>query len=413
MTTVRYDPVEAAIQAVAAGQAVLVADDESRENEGDLVFAAEAATHELVAFTVRYSSGLLCAPTDGSRLDQLGIPPMTSVNAEAMGTAFTVSVDAATGITTGISAADRAHTLRVLADPESDRTALVQPGHLFPLRARPAGVLERPGHTEAAVDLMRLAGRQTVGVIAELVHDDGTMRRGQDLREFADEHGIVVTSIADLIRYRRQHEELVTRLTATRIPTRFGEFTAHAYRSWPDGHEHVALVHGQPDTVATPLVRLHSECLTGDALGSLRCDCGPQLDAALESVVAAGHGVVVYVRGHEGRGIGLAAKLRAYTLQDDGLDTVEANLALGLPADNRDYAVAAGMLSDLGVDNVRLLTNNPAKRAGLEEYGIGVHTSVGLVIRPTRENARYLTAKRRRLGHLLPSAMTNDVEAAG
>lgn len=408
MTTLTFDPIERAVAAIAAGQPVVVADDEARENEGDLIFAAELATADVVGFAVRYTSGLLCAPTDPAVLDRFGIPLMTADNHESMRTAFTVSVDAARGVTTGISAADRARTLRVLADPGSGRDDLVSPGHIFPLRARPGGVLERPGHTEATVDLLRLAGRQPVGVIGELVHDDGSMRSGPDLRAFADEHGLVLISIADLMRYRRQHERLVERVATTRIPTGHGEFTAYAFRSWPDGAEHVALVRGEPSSAATPLVRLHSECLTGDVFGSLRCDCGEQLNAALAAVALAGVGVVVYLRGHEGRGIGLAAKLEAYTLQDAGYDTVEANLALGLPADSREYWVGAQILSELGIDAVRLLTNNPAKRAGLETYGIRVPETVPLLVSPNHENLRYLTTKKERMGHVIPSELSID-----
>lgn len=402
-TTTRFDSVPDAIAAIAAGRPIVVADDESRENEGDLILAADAATPQWLGFIVRHTSGVVCAPAEGAWLDRLGIGPMTATNGESMRTAFTVTVDAATGVGTGISAADRTRTLHTLADPAAEPSDLVRPGHVFPLRSRPGGVLERPGHTEAAVDLMRLANRQPVGVLAELVHDDGRMQHGQDLRAFADEHGLVLISVADLIRYRRRTERVVEQVTSSRIPTRHGEFTAYAYRSETDGGEHVALVLGDvTDADAMPLTRLHSECLTGDVFGSLRCDCGQQLDAAMAAVAEAGCGVIIYLRGHEGRGIGLAAKLEAYTLQDSGFDTVEANLALGLPADAREYWIAAQILADLQVPRVRLLTNNPAKQAGLEEYGVTVRACVPLVVGANSENRRYLDTKRDRLGHLLP-----------
>jgi 3,4-dihydroxy 2-butanone 4-phosphate synthase / GTP cyclohydrolase II len=405
VTGIRIDPIERALSDLAAGRPVVVVDDEDRENEGDLIFAASAATPELLAFTVRHTSGVVCVPLPGERLDELGIAPMTSDNQESMRTAFAVTVDAATGVTTGISAADRTRTIRLLADPDTGPADLVRPGHVFPLRYRPGGVLVRPGHTEAAIDLVRLAGCPLAGVLAELVNDDGTMMRGPALREFADEHGLALVSIAALVAHRRRHEHLVERMATARLPTAHGEFRAVGYQNTLDGSEHVALVKG--DLAAAPagdgiVVRVHSECLTGDVLGSLRCDCGPQLQRALAAVDRAGTGVVVYVRGHEGRGIGLLPKLTAYDLQDAGHDTVEANLALGLPADARDYWVAAQILTDLGVRTVRLLTNNPAKRIGLESYGVTVSAVEPLAIPPNGENIRYLQAKRDRLGHLLP-----------
>ncbi|MGW5363957.1 bifunctional 3,4-dihydroxy-2-butanone-4-phosphate synthase/GTP cyclohydrolase II [Actinopolymorpha pittospori] len=406
------DSIERAVADLAAGRPVVVVDDEERENEGDLIFPAAAVTPELVAFMVRYSSGVLCVSLEGSELDRRGIGAMTTQNKESMRTAFAVSVDAAQGVTTGISAADRARTIQVLADPNAHPDDLVQPGHVFPLRYRPGGVLVRPGHTEAAVDLARLAGWAPVGVLAELVDDDGSMLRGKHLRAFADEHDLALISIAELIRYRRQHDRLVERVVETRLPTAHGDFRAIGYRSLVDGSEHVALVRGDVAAAAGSdvLVRLHSECLTGDAFGSLRCDCGPQLDQSLAAVATAGTGVVVYLRGHEGRGIGLVAKLSAYALQDVGHDTVEANLALGLPADARDYWVGAQILADLKVSHVRLLTNNPAKRVGLEGYGVTVSDTVPLMVPPNGENARYLATKRDRLGHVLPAEFGQSVQ---
>ncbi len=413
MPELRFDRIEQAVAELAAGHAVVVLDDETRENEGDLVFAAGRATPELLAFTVRHSSGLVCVPMEGDDLDRLSLPQMTRVNNEAMRTAFTVSVDAASAVSTGISAADRARTIRVLADPASTADDLVRPGHVFPLRSCAGGVLSRPGHTEAAVDLVRLAGLRPVGVIAELVDDDGTMRRGRRLREFADEHGLVLVSIADLVAHRRQREAPVERVATTRLPTAAGDFTAIGYRDMVTGIEHVALVHGDLAGGADVLVRLHSECLTGDALGSRRCDCGQQLRGAMEAVVARGRGVVVYLRGHEGRGIGLLHKLRAYTLQDGGLDTVEANLELGLPADARDYAVGAWVLADLGVRSVNLMTNNPAKEEALAAAGIDVASRVAVPVEVHADNRRYLATKRDRMGHALATDLGEVYDAAG
>ncbi|MEQ4209586.1 bifunctional 3,4-dihydroxy-2-butanone-4-phosphate synthase/GTP cyclohydrolase II [Actinopolymorpha sp. B17G11] len=406
MTDLRLDPIDRAVSDLAADRPVVVVDDADRENEGDLIFAASSATPELLAFTVRHTSGVVCVPLLGERLDQLGIAPMVADNQESMRTAFAVTVDAADGVTTGISAADRTRTIRLLADPDTGPADLVRPGHVFPLRYRPGGVLARPGHTEAAIDLARLAGHPPAGVLAELVNDDGTMMRGPALRAFADEHDLALVSIADLIAYRRRHERLVDRMATARLPTAHGEFQAIGYRNTIDTSEHVALVKGDLAAAAASgdeiVVRVHSECLTGDVLGSLRCDCGPQLQRALAAIDRAGSGVVVYLRGHEGRGIGLLSKLTAYDLQDSGHDTVEANLALGFPADARDYWVAAQILTDLGVRTIRLLTNNPAKRAGLEHYGLTVAAVEPLAIPPNGENLRYLQTKRDRLGHLLP-----------
>ena len=403
MSTVRLDTIERAVEDFRAGRAVVVVDDENRENEGDLVFAASKATPELLAFTIRYTSGVICVPMEGAALDRLAVPLMTPHNRERMRTAYTISVDARHGITTGISAADRAHTVRVLVDSATEPHEIVQPGHVFPLRYREGGVLVRPGHTEASVDLARLAGLNPAGAIAELVNDDGTMKRGQQLREFADEHGLALVAINDLIRYRRRHERQVQRVTQTRLPTTHGTFTAYGYHNGVDDTEQLALVYGDLGDGDDVVARLHSECLTGDVFSSLRCDCGPQLHAALEAVVQHGRGVVVYLKGHEGRGIGLLHKLRAYSLQDAGHDTVDANLELGLPADSRDYGTGAQILSDLGVRSVRLLTNNPAKHAGMEVYGIPVHERLPMPVSPTAENLRYLRTKRDRMGHDLPA----------
>jgi 3,4-dihydroxy 2-butanone 4-phosphate synthase / GTP cyclohydrolase II len=406
---VRLDSVEAAVTEIAAGRAVVVVDDENRENEGDLIFAASRSTPELMAFTIRYSSGVICVPMTAQTLDRLGIPLMTPHNRERLRTAYTISVDARDGVTTGISAADRSHTVRVLNDSATEPFELVQPGHVFPLRYREGGVLVRPGHTEAAVDLTRLAGLAPAGVISEIVNDDGTMKRGQQLRDFADEHDLKMISIEDLIHYRRRHENHVERVAETRLPTAHGDFTAYGYRVTIDGSEHIALVYGDADSLRDGrpvLTRVHSECLTGDVFGSRRCDCGPQLDEALERIAADGRGVVVYLRGHEGRGIGLVAKLQAYQLQDGGRDTVDANLDLGLPADARHYGAATQVLRDLGVESVRLLTNNPAKTTSLEEYGITVTERVPLTPHPNDHNIGYLLTKRDRMGHDLPHLET-------
>jgi 3,4-dihydroxy 2-butanone 4-phosphate synthase / GTP cyclohydrolase II len=407
MTKVELDSIERALADLKAGKAVVVVDDEHRENEGDIIFAASKATPELMGFLVRHSSGYVCAPMPGETLDRLGIPLMTAHNRDYLRTAYTISVDARDGVTTGISAADRARTCRVLADSATEPFELVQPGHVLPLRAVEGGVLERPGHTEAAVDLTRLAGLTPGGVIGEVVHDDGTLMRLPALREFADEHGLALVSIEDLKIYRRLHESQVARLAETRLPTEFGAFTALGYRDTVSGAEHIALIYGDP-TSPGALVRVHSECLTGDVLGSRRCDCGPQLQASMAAVTAAGAGVVVYLRGHEGRGIGLLAKLQAYALQDQGRDTVEANLELGFGEDERDYAAAAQILRDLKLTNVRLLTNNPDKAVGLAMYGVRVSERVPIIIEPTNDNLRYLQTKAERMGHDLPDLLTPD-----
>ncbi|UDY25304.1 bifunctional 3,4-dihydroxy-2-butanone-4-phosphate synthase/GTP cyclohydrolase II [Nocardioides sp. Kera G14] len=399
---VRLDSVDRAIADIAAGRAVVVVDDEGRENEGDIIFAAQHATPELMAFTIRHSSGVICAPLAPDEVDRLDLPLMVPDNQDPFRTAFTVSVDARAGVTTGISAADRAWTARLLAEPATTRAELASPGHVFPLRARPGGVLERRGHTEAAVDLARLAGLRPAGVLVEIVNDDGTMKRAPQLREFADEHGLVMISIEDLVRHRQQHESLVERVVETRLPTSYGDFTAYGFRSVPDGAEHVALVLGDVQTGEPVLTRVHSECLTGDVLGSRRCDCGPQLDESLRRIAAARRGVLVYLRGHEGRGIGLLSKLQAYALQDLGRDTVDANLDLGLPIDARDYVAAAQILRDLGVARIDLLTNNPEKVSELEGLGITVEERIPLATPANPDNIAYLTTKRDRMGHVLP-----------
>jgi 3,4-dihydroxy 2-butanone 4-phosphate synthase/GTP cyclohydrolase II len=404
--SIRLDSVERAIADVAAGKAVVVVDDEDRENEGDLIFAAAKATPELMAFTIRHSSGVICVPMPAEMLDRLEIPLMTPHNRDRMRTQFTISVDARDGVTTGISAADRAHTARVLADSATEPWEVTRPGHVFPLRYADGGVLSRRGHTEAAVDLSRLAGLTPAGVLVEIVNDDGSMKRGPQLREFADEHGLAMISIDDLVRHRHRTEDLVERVAQTRLPTRHGEFTAYGYRSTIDDAEHLALMYGDVAGAEPVLTRVHSECLTGDVFGSQRCDCGPQLDEALQRVVTAGRGVVVYLRGHEGRGIGLVAKLEAYSLQDAGRDTVDANLDLGLPADARHYGAASQVLRDLGVTRVRLLTNNPDKSDALQDFGITVDSLEPLTPRPNQHNLRYLRTKRDRMGHQLPGLPT-------
>ena len=390
-----------AVAAIAAGRMVVVVDDADRENEGDLIMAAEAATPETIAFFVRHTSGVICTPMLGERLDELDLPLMVATNTAPYRTAFTISVDAGRGTTTGISAADRATTIRALIGPGTRPGDLVRPGHIFPLRYRDGGVLMRAGHTEAAVDLARMAGCYPAAVLCELVDEDGGMARLPELERFAERHGLPLISIAGLIRYRRQREKLVKRVAEARIPTRWGEFAAYAYESLLDGEQHLAMVKGAVQGEENVLVRVHSECLTGDALGSLRCDCGPQLEDALRLIADAGLGVVVYLRGHEGRGIGLSHKLRAYNLQEQGRDTVDANLDLGLPVDGRDYGMGSQILVDLGVTTMRLLTNNPAKYGGLDGFGLQIVERVPLQSQPNPENLRYLRTKRERMGHLL------------
>ncbi len=397
--TGRLDPIEDAIRDIREGKLVLVVDDEDRENEGDFIFAAELATPELMAFAVRYSTGVICAPMVGEDLDRLNIPPMTAVNTDQKGTAYTVSVDARGVEATGISAADRAITVRTLADPNSQPNDFTRPGHVFPLRAVPGGVLRRAGHTEATVDLCRLAGLRPAGICVEIQHDNGEMMRAPAIREFSDAHGIVMVSIADLIAHIRRNERQVERVSEADLPTPYGMFHAVGFRSVIDDSEHLAMVMGDLGDGEDVLVRVHSECLTGDVFHSHRCDCGPQLEAALEAVAGRGRGVVLYVGGHEGRGIGLLGKLKAYALQERGLDTVDANLALGFQADARDYGTGAQILVELGIKSMRLLTNNPAKRAGLEGYGLTISGREPLVIAPRPENAAYLATKAERMGH--------------
>ncbi|MEV5268459.1 bifunctional 3,4-dihydroxy-2-butanone-4-phosphate synthase/GTP cyclohydrolase II [Streptomyces werraensis] len=411
----RLDPVEQAIADIAAGRPVVVVDDENRENEGDLIVAAEKVTEEIVAFMMTECRGMICAPMTGEELDRLRIPQMVEQNTESMRTAFTVTVDgsAAHGVTTGISASDRATTLRLLASGTAAPDDFVRPGHIFPLRARPGGVLERDGHTEAAVDLASLAGLRPAGAIVEIAGEDGRMLRLPELVPFARKHGLSIISIEDLIAYRRGSEPTVRREAEVRLPTAHGTFTAYGFRSTVDGVEHVALVHGDLGDGADVLVRMHSECLTGDVFGSQRCDCGPQLDASLDRIQAEGRGVVVYLRGHEGRGIGLMSKLRAYELQERGRDTLDANLELGLPADARDYAAGAQILADLGVRSVRLMTNNPDKSDALARHGIDVVRREPMPVTASEHNLRYLRTKRDRMGHDLPWLDTPTVPACG
>ncbi|MFQ5947490.1 MAG: bifunctional 3,4-dihydroxy-2-butanone-4-phosphate synthase/GTP cyclohydrolase II [Acidimicrobiia bacterium] len=396
-----FASIEQALQAVRQGEFVIVVDDADRENEGDLIIAAEKVTPETIGFMVRHTSGLICVPVVGARLDDLELPLMVVDNTDSHRTAFTVSVDYRHHTTTGISAADRAATIKAIIDPNVGPSDLARPGHIFPLRYCDGGVLKRAGHTEAAVDLARLAGLYPAGVLCEVVNDDGSMARLSELQRFAKEHDLPVITIADLIAYRRRSEKLVRRVAEAHIPTEFGEFRAVGFESLLDGTHHMALVKGDVAGKEGVLVRVHSECLTGDVFGSVRCDCGFQLRDALRKVAQEGEGVVLYFRGHEGRGIGLMHKLAAYALQEGGRDTVEANIDLGFPADARDYGVGAQMLVALGLTSMRLLTNNPTKRAGLEGYGLSIVERVPLQTRPTEANRSYLETKARKLGHLI------------
>jgi 3,4-dihydroxy 2-butanone 4-phosphate synthase/GTP cyclohydrolase II len=395
-----FDSIEAVVEDVRKGKMVIVVDDADRENEGDLIMAAEHASPAAVNFMAKFGRGLICVPTTPERLQQLGVERMVVQNRETFKTDFQVSVDAATGITTGISAADRAQTIQVMADPTAIADDLVQPGHVFPLRAKPGGVLQRAGHTEAAVDLVKLAGCRPIGVICEIMSDDGSMARLPELIDFAHKHDLKICTIEELIKYRRTREKLVERMEVVKLPTEHGDFDLHLYRSKVDGQHHLALVYGEVAGKKNVLVRVHSECLTGDVFGSRRCDCGPQLHQAMRQVAEAGQGVIVYMR-QEGRGIGLAPKIKAYKLQEQGYDTVEANKKLGYPMDLREYGLGAQILCDLRLKTIRLLTNNPKKIVGLEGYGLEVVEQVPIRIKPNQHNARYLKAKREKLGHLL------------
>ena len=397
---VEISPMEDVVAAIARGEMIVMVDDEDRENEGDLIMAAQFATPEKIAFIVRHTSGVVVAPLSGERCDDLRLPLMVDNNTESHRTAFTISVDLLEGTSTGISASDRAATLRALANPKISHSAFARPGHIFPLRAREGGVLKRAGHTEAAVDLARLAGLQPAGIICEIQNDDGTMSRLPDLRKFCAEHNLLLSSIADLVEYRRHHERLVERVGSAAVPTEWGGFTCVAYKSTIDGIEHLAFVKGDVSDGTPVLTRVHSECLTGDVFGSKRCDCGPQLAAAMQQINDEDRGVVVYLRGHEGRGIGIGHKIRAYSLQDEGFDTVDANTELGLPVDSREYGIGAQILADLGARELRLMTNNPAKYGGIAGYGLSIVERVHLDIAPTPENEAYLRTKRDRLGHV-------------
>ena len=393
-------PIEDVIAAIGRGEMVVLVDDEDRENEGDLIMAAEFATPEKIAFIVRHTSGVIVTPLTAERCDELRLPLMVDNNTESHRTAFTISVDLRQGTTTGISAADRAATLRALADPSVPHSAFSRPGHVFPLRSREGGVLKRAGHTEAAVDLARLAGCQPAGVICEIQNDDGTMARLPDLQKFCTAHGLLLSSIAELITYRRRHERLVERMGSASVPTNWGVFTCIAYRSTVDGIEHLAFVKGDLSDGAPVLTRVHSECLTGDVFGSKRCDCGSQLAVAMQRINDEGRGVVVYLRGHEGRGIGIGHKIRAYSLQDEGFDTVDANTKLGFPVDSREYGIGAQILADLGAHELRLITNNPAKYGGIAGYGLKIVERVAINTDTTPENESYLRTKRDRMGHV-------------
>jgi 3,4-dihydroxy 2-butanone 4-phosphate synthase / GTP cyclohydrolase II len=396
----QFDPIEAVIADLRRGRTVIVVDGEDRENEGDLIFAAEFATPKNVSFMVRHTSGVLCVSMPGAELDRLELPLMTQQNQERMRTAYTISVDASRGVTTGISAADRARTIRLLADPKTQPDDLVRPGHVFPLRYREGGVLRRAGRTEATLDLVRLAGLRPAGVLAEVVNDDGSMARLPHLVKFAKKHRLKLCTIAALIEYRRTREKLVEPVEIIKMPTDYGDFNLHLYRSRLDGEHHLALVRGEVAGKKDVLVRVHSECLTGDVFGSRRCDCGPQLHSAMRQIAQAGSGVILYMR-QEGRGIGLAPKIKAYKLQEQGYDTVEANEKLGFKMDLREYGLGAQILCDLGLKNIQLITNNPRKIVGLEGYGLKITRQVPIRIKPNPHNANYLKTKREKLGHLL------------
>ncbi|MGD0766090.1 MAG: bifunctional 3,4-dihydroxy-2-butanone-4-phosphate synthase/GTP cyclohydrolase II [Dehalococcoidia bacterium] len=392
--------VEEAIEEYRRGRFVIIIDDEDRENEGDLTLPAQFIDADAINFMARHGRGLICVPMTGERLDELRIPMMVGRNDSHFGTGFTVSVEARAGVTTGISAADRARTVQVLADPNSEPNDLVMPGHIFPLRARDGGVLVRVGQTEATVDLCKMAGLRPVGVCCEVINVDGTMARLPQLKRFASKHGLKIIGVNQLISYRLRKDKLIERVAETALPTPYGPFRAIAFKSMIDPDEHLALVMGDIETPEPVLVRVHSQCVTGDVFASLRCDCGEQVQQALRRISEEGRGVLLYMR-QEGRGIGLHNKLRAYALQDEGMDTVEANHALGFPADRRDYGIGMQILADLGIREMRLLTNNPAKRAGLEGYGLKVVERIPIVVEPNSYNLRYLETKRTKLGHLL------------
>ncbi|MCB1135052.1 MAG: bifunctional 3,4-dihydroxy-2-butanone-4-phosphate synthase/GTP cyclohydrolase II [Chlamydiia bacterium] len=401
MTCEGYDTIEEAAAALARGEMIVVQDDEQRENEGDLIFGAEFASAQTLAFMVKHTSGVICVSMEEERLAELELPQMVQVNTEPHRTAFTISVDYRHGTSTGISAADRAITLQKLCDPSVKACDFARPGHIFPLRYRQGGVLKRAGHTEAAIDLLKIAGCYPAGVICEIVKEDGSMARTPDLEVFAREHGLKRVTIADLVRYRRRHEKLVRKISEARIPTDHGEFTASVYESLLDGIHHIALHKGDLKNTEAVLVRVHSECLTGDVFGSTRCDCGRQLHLAMKMISDEGAGAVVYLRGHEGRGIGIAHKLRAYELQDAGCDTVEANLRLGLPADSREYGIGAQILADLGVSSMRIMTNNPAKYGGLDGFDLRIVDRIPLICPTSEECKRYLQTKQDKMGHWL------------
>jgi 3,4-dihydroxy 2-butanone 4-phosphate synthase/GTP cyclohydrolase II len=395
-----FNNIESVVADIGKGKMVIVVDDEDRENEGDLIMAGQFVTPAAVNFMARFGRGLICVPTTGERLEQLGVARMVKENRESFRTDFQVSVDAARGITTGISAADRAKTIHVMASPTAVPEDLIQPGHIFPLRARPGGVLQRAGHTEAAVDLARLAGCRSIGVICEIMNDDGTMARLPQLLKFARKHRLKICTVADLIKHRQTREKLVEQVEVVKMPTDFGDFDLHLYRSKIDGQHHLALVHGDVAGRGKILVRVHSECLTGDVFGSRRCDCGSQLHQAMRQISAAGRGVIVYMR-QEGRGIGLAPKIQAYKLQEQGYDTVEANEKLGFDMDLREYGIGAQILADLGLKTIRLLTNNPKKVVGLKGYGLKIVEQLPIRVKPNPHNERYLKVKREKMGHLL------------
>jgi 3,4-dihydroxy 2-butanone 4-phosphate synthase / GTP cyclohydrolase II len=399
-TTAAFATIEEAIEEIRQGKMIVVCDDEDRENEGDLVMAAQFVTPEAINFMAKEGRGWICLALTPGRCEELGLELMTAKNESALQTPFTVTIEAREGVTTGVSAHDRAHTMQVAIDPKTAPGDLVQPGHVSPLKAKAGGVLERTGHTEASVDLARLAGLIPAGVICEVMNEDGSMARVDDLADYCERHDLKMVTIADLIAYRRRNDRLIERVVATRLPTAFGEFEAVGYRSLVDDKHHVALVKGEVDGAADVLVRVHSECLTGDVFHSLRCDCGEQLAAALGMIEREGRGVLLYLS-QEGRGIGLLNKLRAYRLQEDGLDTVEANERLGLPADLRDYGIGAQILGDLGLSSIRILTNNPKKIKGLEGYGLSVSAQIPIEPTPNEHNAAYLRTKAQRMGHIL------------